>query len=284
MSDASVLPYRTDALALSEWLEARARGRSAEQLRSAADSPKAVEGTAAAAAALGFVEPLHGGLTALGEQFALGGAEERRRLLRRAVLAYPPYREVIDALADRGQPVETEVRWIEAFWATRGHGGSESNRREGAAAFGRLVDFAGLGEYVQGRRGRPTRIRWVERTDGRGTAAPAARPPRPRAEEAPDLFDAPGATREAIRAIPTPSHPVPREFPEAHARPPARPDGAGRVEAPRSSAGGRVEVPVNRITVPLSGNAAARIEVPLRLPSSEKRRLLDLLELLISEE
>lgn len=284
MNDASVLPYRTDALSLAEWLEARARGRSAEQLRNAAGSPKGVEGTAAAAAALGFVEPVQGGLTASGEQFALAGVEDRRRLLRRAILGYPPYREVIDALAERGRPVETEVRWIEAFWATRGHGGSESNRREGAAAFGRLVDFAGLGEYVQGRRGRPTRIRWVERAEPGAAGSRASRLPRTPAQRAPDLFDAPSPRAEAVPTMLAPSTSAARSPAAPRVRPPERADGANGAEGFRSGPGAPAEVPVNRITIPLSGNAAARIEVPLRLPASEKRRLLDLLELLISEE
>lgn len=272
MNGASVLPYRTDALALAEWLTARARGRSAEQLRTAVDSPKAVEGTAAAAVALGFIDAASGALTALGEHFALAEPEERRRLLLERVLAYPPYRETLRALAERGDPAETEVRWIEAFWSTRGHGGSESNRREGAAAFGRLADFAGLGEYIPGRRGRPTRIRWEPGALSRPGGGASKGPPPEKAissEAEPDLFTAAPAPTPARR---TP--PAPRSRPQA---PPA-----SQADSPRALT--RDPQEVNRITIPLSGEATARVEVPLRLPATEKRRLLDLLELLISEE
>jgi hypothetical protein len=41
---------------------------------------------------------------------------------------------------------------------------------------------------------------------------------------------------------------------------------------------------MNRIAVPLAGELLARIEVPLRLPRAEKRRLLELLQLLIVED
>ena len=40
---------------------------------------------------------------------------------------------------------------------------------------------------------------------------------------------------------------------------------------------------MSRLTVPLRGGVA-RLEVPARLPAAEKRRLLELLELLIREE
>ena len=279
MDATSVLPYRTDALALGEWLSARARGRSAEQLRGAVGSPKAVEGTAAAAAALGFVDPLDGGLTPAGERYALAEPVERRRLLREALLAYAPYREMLHTLGERGAPAETEVRWIEAWWSTRGFGSSESNRREGAAAFGRLGEFAGLGEYVPGRRGHPTRIRWTPGILPGGSAAlatlatppstpaPSALPPRRRAsapDSDPDLFTAPPPDEPVVAA------------PAALRTPPA-----DSVRSPRPAPS---PAAVNRITVPLADDATARIEVPQRLPRAEKRRLLDLLQLLITED
>lgn len=278
METTSVLPYRTDSVALAEWLEARARGRSAGQLRSTGGSPKTVEGTAAAAVALALVEAVDGRLTPAGEAFALADAQERPALLRDVLLRYRPYREVLSALAEKGAAQETEMRWVEAFWATRGYGGSESNRREGAAAFGRLAEGAGLGEYIPGRRGRPTRMRWAEGvvtaqavTTPAGAAA-NSRPRTPVAQEAPDLFS-------AVPAPPPPPEPSPPL--RATSRPAAAP---ATVDAPRNTPRNRPDRPVNRITVPLNDEATARLEVPLRLSRAEKRRLLDLLELLISEE
>ena len=281
-------------MALAEWLAARARGRTAEQLRSAVDSPKAVEGTAAAAAALGFVDEERGTLTPLGERFALADAAERQTLLAGAVRDFAPYEAVLHALAARGGQSETEVRWIEAFWATRSFGSSESNRREGAAAFGRLADFAGLGEYVPGRRGRPTRIRWAP---GVLSAATPAAPPRAvpataagarTPHPAPDLFTLPPPA-EIPAARPHDSAPARAEGGArgGEAGPGGGERGGGRRDAWRGGSGAlrqRSEATVNRITIPLAGTTVARVEVPLRLPAAEKRRLLDLLELLIAEE
>ena len=291
MTLASVLPYRTDALALAEWLEARARGRSAEQLREAVESPKGVEGTAAAALALGFVDADGGRLTELGERFALGDEVDRRTLLAGVVRGFAPYAAVFAAIEARGSVAETEVRWIEAFWATRGFGSSASNRREGGAAFGRLSDFAGLGEYIPGRRGRPTRIRWVpgeafSRTSPVATAPPvtAARSGAP----APDLFTLLPAAEPPpptlSRHPPSPTGDGGRGG--AGATDP-RDRGGSRPEPQRAGSSGvrqRGETTVNRITIPLAGTTVARVEVPLRLPAAEKRRLLDLLALLIAEE
>jgi hypothetical protein len=184
---------------------------------------------------------------------------------------------MLHALGERGAPAETEVRWIEAWWSTRGFGSSESNRREGAAAFGRLGEFAGLGEYVPGRRGHPTRVRWtpgILQGGSAGPTAPASAPPAgavapsPRRRGSapdpdPDLFTAPLAP---------PAPPAPLAAAESV------PD---RSRAPRP---GPSAPAVNRITVPLADEATARIEVPLRLPRAEKRRLLDLLQLLITED
>ena len=285
MESTAVLPYRTDASTLGQWLTARARGRSAESLRGAADSPKGVEGTAAAAAALGFVDGGEGDLTAAGERYALADGVERRAMLREALLAFPPYRELLQALSERGMQAETEVRWIEAWWATRGYGSSESNRREGAAAFGRLAEFAGLGEYVSGRRGHPTRVRWTPGTLLRVAADPD--PPRlpdrqkPGRGGDPDLFS---ATYLQPATEPPPAPPIvpAREV----VRPAATPLPTASPEPPRAGkAGSNGSGPtVNRITVPFSNETLARLELPLRLPRADKRRLLDLLQLLITEE
>lgn len=293
MTLASVLPYRTDAPALAAWLEARARGRTAEQLRVAMESTKGAEGTAAAAAALGFVEGDQARLTALGERFALAEEGERRALLEGSMHAYAPFAAVFEALKTRGGVQETEVRWIEALWATRGFGSSASNRREGAAAFGRLIDYVGLGEYVPGRRGRPTRIRWSRMEDGlrtpagASTAAGGARLGVTAPQGAPDLFTLSAPPPDEAEVVP-PRDPEPSPHPPPP-QPPPTGDPAGEGEPPGrrhdpAGAHRRPEVATNRITVPLAGEAVARVEVPLRLPRAEKRRLLDLLELLITDE
>jgi hypothetical protein len=177
-------------------------------------------------------------LTAEGRRVALAAEEERRELLRAAVLRYPPYASLLEAIQARGDGV-TDAEWIETWWATRGYGGSASNRHEGVAAFGRLVDELGIGRYVPGRRGHPTRIEW------RGAAAG---PVEPAAKSEPASEEASGPARATAEPV---AAPAPEE--------------------------------IHRLVVPLGEGRVARVEVPARLPREEKRRLLELLELLIGD-
>jgi hypothetical protein len=154
------LPYRTNGDDLTRWIEARAHGRSG-QARALGLTAKGLEGTLLAGEALGLVERISHELTTAGRQYALAGAAERRVLLRAALLSFPPYGGVMRAVQESGMP-ETTADWVERWWGTGGYGSSESNRAEAAATFGRLAEYAGLGSYVPGRRGHPTRIRWSD--------------------------------------------------------------------------------------------------------------------------
>jgi hypothetical protein len=194
---------------------------------------KSLEGAAASAAALGLAEPADGTLTPAGRRLALADAGERRELLRAAVLAYPPYRDLFGEIGRRREAVST-AEWIETWWAMRGMGNSASNRREGAATLGRLAQWLGLGAYIPGRRGHPTRIEWT-------------------------LPGAPPIPPDAAECAPPLSSPA------------GDPPSAASAE-------------MNRLAVRLADGTTVRLELPLRLPAAEKRRLLDLLDLLIVEE
>jgi hypothetical protein len=236
MSDALILPYRTGPSELVRWVEVRARGRGEGTGRGA----KGLEGTATTAIALSLAAP-DGTLTDSGRRLALADDAERRRILRRALAEYPPYGNLLAEIERRGER-ESTADWVETWWATHEMGNSGSNRREGAATLGRLAEWAGLGRYIPGRRGRPTRIEWMLR------AAPAERPaPTP----------APPPTAAAAPA------------PQASEPPPSQPSASEEM---------------NRLTIDLANGSAARLELPLRLSSAEKRRLLQLLDLLIREE
>jgi hypothetical protein len=245
-TEPTVLPYRSDALSLSRWLEARARGHAPGQLRTAARSTKGAEGTAAAAAALGLADAGTGELTELGRRFALAGVEERRELTGAAIRRYAPYARLLDAVAARGDAV-TEVGWMETWWAAHGYGNSASNRQEGAAVLGRLAEFAGLGRYVPGRRGHPTRVAWAEG---------ALDQPAPETAAAP-------APREVLAE--------------------AAGEGTGGPDMRPEARGGAGE-DLNRVVIPLGDDRMARFELPARLPAEEKRRLMALLDLLITAE
>jgi hypothetical protein len=244
---AVLLPYRADAAELVSWVEARARGRTPAQLREELASAKAREGVTLAASLLGFARD--GELTERGRELALADAEARRALLRDALLGFAPYGELLAELRARGL-ARVEAGWIEAWWATHGYGGSQSNRQEGIAVLGRLAEHAGLARYVQGRRGYPTRIEWDLRALAR--------------------LDAPPAEASA---------PEPEPEPERAAAEPAAAEGPVRPAQVQVA-----PVEVNRVRISLEGGLTAELEVPTRLSRGEKRRLLDLLDLLVADE
>ena len=250
---AVLLPYRADAEELFAWVEARARGRTAAQIREDLASAKAREGVTLTATLLGFARD--GELTERGRELALADAGERREMLREALLAFPPYGELLAALHERGH-ARVEAAWVEAWWATHGWGGSQSNRQEGIAVLGRLAEHVGLGRYVQGRRGFPTRIEWEL-----AALAPPAPPPSELPLEPPPAPPAPPAARpepEAVRVTAErPSPEPPRPLPALE---------------------------VNRVRIELEGGLSASLEVPTRLPRGEKRRLMELLDLLVADD
>lgn len=251
-----VLPYRSDPDQLARWVEARARGRASAQLRELDLAPKTMEGTLATAGALGFWDRDSQELTPTGQRFALASDAERRSLLRSSIRDFAPFGYLLRAIATRPQRSVTDSTWIETWWATHGFGSSQSNRVEATAVFGRFVEYVGWGRYVPGRRGHPTRIEWTEEAFADsagpgGTSDHTAPAPPARAAER----SAPAATVSAA------SEPIPEEAPST----------------PLS--GG-----YNRIVIPLRSGETARLEVPMRLSREEKRRLVELLDLLITVE
>jgi hypothetical protein len=242
------LPYRADARELIGWAEARARGRTPAQMRAEGLSGKTLEGVTLTAALLGLAR--EGELTPLGQALALADPAEKRALLRRAMLDFPAYGELLQELRGRGQAT-VDAFWIEAWWATHGYGGSPSNRQEGVAVLGRLAEHLGLGRYIQGRRGHPTRVEWD---------LDALAPPEPALLAVPA---APLPPADGGAAPPLPE-PVPMEPEQAS----PRPRGAE----------------VNRVRIALEGGLSAEIEVPTRLSRGEKRRLMELVDLLVADE
>jgi hypothetical protein len=248
---AVVLPYRTDAVELARWLEAGSRGRTPAKIRSLDFGAKAYEGTLGGAQALGFVEPGRTELTESGRAYVLAAPEARVGLLRAAMLAYEPYGLLLEAVFARGAVESTETAWIESWWAEHGYGASATNRAEGAVAFARLADAAGLGSYVQGRRGHPSRIAWSQ--------------PREAAVSA----QAWGDLWSAASAAPAPS-------PAARSTPATLP--AGREAAEE---GGSAVAAHNRAGIERGAGRVAQLRVPAALSAAERERLRELFELLL---
>jgi hypothetical protein len=251
--DESVLPYRAGAEEVDRWMEARARGKSHTQIRAMGFPTKSFEGTVVAVSSLGLVDGETEELTERGRRYTLASEAERTRILRAALAGYPPYRRLLRAISQRGADSPTDMQWIETWWATHGFGSSQSNRMEGATAFGRLVESVGLGKYIPGRRGHPSRIEWREDP---GELVKTSHPDDP----SPSPPDSPAERAPVVRSA-EPAAP-PRRHPMAE-----RDDGN-----------------YSTVTLEVRPGQVVRISAPAHLTASEKRRLLTLLDALITEE
>lgn len=262
-----VLPYRTTGEELTRFVEARARGRDLAQIQSLNFAAGNFQGSLVAAHELGFLDADTKDLTPLGREYALAAPERRRALLAEAVLAFEPYERLLEAVFDRGNRNETTLEWVQTWWSTQGYGNSQTNREEGSSAFARLLEFIGLGSYVQGRRGHPTRIQWHEDTPARVRRTSHAAP-------APSV--APAA---AVAPMPASS----RE-PGPPARPVAAPPSASApADGPAEIETGPDHLPVANSTLVLNlgPNRTAELSLPPRVTYAEKERLISILELMI---
>jgi hypothetical protein len=248
------LPYRTDADDLRRFVAARARGRTPGQIRALGFSAKSFEGTAHAAEALALVEDRNGDLSALGRRLALADETQPAEVLRDVVLRYPPFALLAENVLTGAGPSPTPLEWIQTWWATHGFGSSESNRAEAAPVFARLLEAAGFGSFVQGRKGHPSRIEWAPAAASLlGLAHPAAAPEADR----PNAIAPP----RAAEAEPSP--------------PPA---------APPPPAGPSRDVPsANEVNWRLAPGRRVLISVPADLTTAEKQKILRLLQLLLED-
>jgi hypothetical protein len=170
-----MLPARCDAEILDRLIDGLVRGRSLAAVRESGFTTKGFEGAASLARALGLAEGEALELTAAGRTYGLADGDARAAQLRRALRRYPPYAALLaEAEAGRLQE-ETEADWIARHWAAAGWGSSESNRAEAVSTFARLTEAAGVADFITGRRGRPSRLRW------RWGPTPVAASPAPEA-------------------------------------------------------------------------------------------------------
>lgn len=254
-----VLPYRVEGQDLEKMVEHRARGRSMAQVRTLGFSEKGFEGTRKAAEALGLLDE-EGELTEMGKEFALAReGEGRQQLVLRQMMEFEPYGLLLMSLLDSGTPDRTELEEIELWWATHGFGNSESNRERGSTALARLVDYVGLGRYVVGRGGHPSRIEWKS-----------------------DASKVVAQHDPALEADPFPGEWEDEYPPRDGGAPEDVLDTTGQVESgtdrPVADEGEfAVQIPLTS----LSAGRVARVIVPTDLKHSEKERLIQALEFLL---
>ncbi len=152
------LPYRTAVEDLIRLVEASARGRSLDQIQALFPSGT-YQGTLLAAEDLGFLDQETKAITELGSSFLLRESD-RSDLLFTALMNYEPYQLLFEAIFSRSNVNETPVSWVANWWGTNNFGNSQNNREDGAISLAKYIEFSKLGKFVIGRRGRPTRIEW----------------------------------------------------------------------------------------------------------------------------
>lgn len=167
------------------------------------------------------------------------------------MLSFEPYELLLEAVVQRGDRVTT-LDWVETWWNTHGCGSSRSNRTEGSSSFGRLADFAGLGAYIQGRRGHPSRVEWAHDTLASATTDRTKR-------------------REIEQAEP-PSIAPPGDSSEGQGNK-LSPSGPRLADAPLDSIS---------LNLPLGPGRIVEIRLPACISAAEKDRLIQLLEFLIA--
>lgn len=84
----------------------------------------------------------------------------RRELFLKFFLKYPPYGHFLESVSHGGDLSITETETIKDYWWKHNYGSSGNNREDGVVAFGKLLQLTGLGKFVTGRRGKPSRIEW----------------------------------------------------------------------------------------------------------------------------
>lgn len=253
-----VLPYRTTGEEVLSFLNRRVKGHSLEQIQALYSSAHAYQGTLIALTELGFLGS-SGDVTELGQALSLAKDEERARVMLRAVAEYEPYGLLLEALLKGVKPDDaTSTDRIERWWSVNQYGKSANNRTEASTAFARFVEFTGLGEYRQGRRGHSSRIEW--------------------APQATSLLDELGSRSDSTPENPTPdtdTQPQDESLPKG-----------GEQEVVKVDAGpsGQGTPGLNTLRLNLSEGRIAVLTLPPRLTQKEKERLLRLVDLLIEED
>jgi hypothetical protein len=257
----NVLPYRTDEADLHRLVAARARGRTLDQVRTLGFSAKSFDGVVTTAQCLSLIADKDGTLTQYGRTYALCSTAERPETLALLIRSYLPFSLALDAALLHGGPQPTPLEWLETWWSAHGFGSSESNRSEAAPVFAKLVEFAGLGRYIQGRKGHPSRIEWAA-----DAASSSATP-----------VDASAAEEtEGVESSLLPAPPPAGEMPlrERLLAAPARDDsGAAAGHEPGTTA----------LRWTLAPGREVVLHLPAALSPAERERVLRLVELLLME-
>ena len=135
-----------------------------DDLRKRVVNPKEIGSSRRAATALGLVKLTQQGkigATELGRRLVYAKPEERSDFfLREVLMEFEPYEIPLERiLGEHSQPFDLETDAVERVWTLHfkmKH--SKDTLDRSALTLLKFLDFAGVGEYLIGRRGKPTRL------------------------------------------------------------------------------------------------------------------------------
>lgn len=159
VSDAT-LPYSTDDEDLLRLIEAIKRKPDNEKAIKEIYNKSNFETSRKALETLGILDEQLSFSTA-GKELATEREDSlKRELFLKFFLSYSPYGHFLESIAHSGDLSITETESIKDYWWKHGYGSSGNNREDGVVAFGKLLQLTGLGKFMTGRRGKPSRVEW----------------------------------------------------------------------------------------------------------------------------
>ena len=256
----TVLPYRTTGEDLEQFASACSRGRDMDQIQSLFPSSRNFSGTTSAAATLGLYKPEEEVLTSGGEVLAEGEPNEKKEALFQAVIEFEPYELLFEAIFTSGVKEKEEgkftpLEWIRKWWRDNGYGSSQTNRDEGATTFANIASYLELGAYKQGRHGHPSRIEWDTNAEKQVNGA-----------------------RERLQGSEI------REAEKEAAKNEASSEDEDEVVEREQESEIESAPENNSLTLNLSDGRVAKLSLPPKLSSDEKKRLVSLVELMVATE
>ena len=98
--------------------------------------------------------------TSLGKEVAFATSDqEKQKTILHIITSYKPYQNTLYHIFQKDAK-ETTVEEVINYWGRYNYGTTERNRKEAASLFGNCIEFSGLGKFIKGVQGNPTRIIW----------------------------------------------------------------------------------------------------------------------------
>lgn len=257
----TTIPYRTDAENLNVLINAVGRDRDMGHIQGLFQVSGTFQGSVSAAQELGFLDPESSKLLLDGNDYLLASDSQKAELLLKAIMQYEPYQLLLEAVFSRNAPKETTMEWMSKWWSTQGYGASQNNREEGATTLAKFLEYANMGRFMIGRRGRPTRIEWSSNAN----------------KMIHDLI-----LGEDTRSYDSDS--TGDEYPEGRLVENSQQLGSQKSTLPFGVGDDNNSEEYSNLSIPLGRGKVAQFRLPTKITNKDKDRLLKIMELLIETD